>query len=162
VSRNESGGSAAVIAVISVLACTSAPRESALDMNRQPINGVSCSRAVLEASRSYRPTTGVDGEAALGGPMAFVLPATIPVTAGAPGTFRAILSLGMGSRAIECVYRGDGVVDDAEESGDEGEDDAGRGGTAYVFDRCKGRHNEALAPGDAMTADTFRLHLKKL
>ena len=144
--------------------CAPSPEERS-ETNQQEINGVSCSQAVLNASRSYRPNGFIDARVAVGGPMAFVLPAEIPVTAGAPGNHNAILSFGNGSSTIECTYRGNGVPshDDGDDEGDDDGDgdgeDSAHGGTAYVFKECEGRNDRALAPGDAMTADTFALHV---
>lgn len=70
--------------------------------------GGSClNRSVaLEATRFYSPTRSVDGTATFNPPMAFAIPATVPVLDGNAANKKVFLTINLGSKTIRCQYRG--------------------------------------------------------
>ncbi len=114
----------------------------------QPSCGSGCQAVTLEATRSYRPSGGADGEAGLCEPAALVIPAALSVLSGNAGNHWADLRFTLGEKSITCQYRGDGGPQQ------------GKGkGSRYVFARCLGRGSE-LEAGDAITADSVSLSIK--
>jgi cytochrome c peroxidase len=133
-------------------------------LSESPCNGVS-----LDARRDYRPKSWTDGHVTFGGgALTFVIPSEIPVTLGAAGRGRAMLTFSTGpDTPTTCFYRGSGA--------------GGHGGLAYIFRKCTagredtandegddgddGDDDGALAPfpvaGSTVSADTFTLHVQR-
>ncbi len=59
----------------------------------------------IEATRFYRPTRSVDGQANFTPSMSFAIPAAIPVVAGNAGNKKADLTINLGNRTVKCEYR---------------------------------------------------------
>ena len=111
--------------------------ESDLVTRSSPCDGVS-----LVASRDYHPKDTSDGRVRLTGPLAFAVPGTIPVTAGAAGHGKATLTCRTGTgAATTCVYRGH---------------DTKHHRGPYVLDHCEACSNAAAA-----AADSFVLHVDR-
>lgn len=150
-------------------ACTSPTEESTEDIGQvvtaasSPCDGVS-----IDARRDYRRPRWTDGHAALTGVLSFVLPAEIPVTAGAAGNGKVKLVFRSGNGTpTTCVYRGNGA--------------GGHGGHQYVFKACKlgssaedgdydendddfgfdRRADRGPVAGSTVSADRFTLHVRK-
>ena len=133
-------------------------RREALSAEPSPCDGVS-----LSAQRNYRPASWTDGQVAFaGGALTFVIPAEIPVTAGAAGRGKVEFTWRSGSgQPTTCIYRGHG---------------GRKAALQYVFKKCKvgpGQDDEEddeddaerpadLSPGagTSATADTFVLHVR--
>jgi hypothetical protein len=157
----------ALLVGMSAGACSTAEDEDSaageiLSAPTSPCAGVS-----IDARREYRPRRWTDGHAATAGALTFALPAEIPVTVGASGDGRAVLTYTSGSGApTRCIYRGNGP--------------GGHGGRQYVFKKCTrapAPHGDdgdgddgddascpadpALVAGRVVSADTFTLHVQR-
>jgi hypothetical protein len=81
-------------------------------------------------------------------PIAFQLPATLPVSSGNAGSFKASLSFRKGNgRQVECRYKGN------RESGRSGK---ATGGEQYIFERC----SDGSTAGSIQSSDWFELELE--
>ncbi len=135
-----------------------------------PTAPVCANRATtLTASVLQHPRRWVDGQVTFAAPFRFAVPATLPITAGQPGTGVAKLSLTAHGVTTECTYvsaRGHQESegeDEGEEDGDAGEHLAGHGPRAapapvYTFRACSGA-GSMLKAGSIAAVDALTLHV---
>ena len=111
-----------------------------------------CDGLALDARRDYRPKRVEDGHVMFGdGPLAFAIPAEIPVAIGDAGHGKVVFTYRTGAGApTRCVYRGSP-------------------GRPYVLARCRVGdvpdhacdHDDAPEAGSPAQADTFTLHVQQ-
>lgn len=147
-----------------------------------PVGPVCLNRSItLDATKLYHPDRWTDAVVALTSPMRFLLPATLPVIAGAPDEHTATLTLTAHGVSTVCTYKGS--------EGGEGENDDCQGHTdlgsagglehlgnaphpshvakapatpapppAYAFQSCTGA-GASLQPGNIVSTDHLALHV---
>jgi|GEM_PF-5307668 len=102
---------------------------------------------VLEASKTYSPSTWFHDERNLDRPVAFAVPAELPVTVGNAGNHTATLRFRRGGDIATCEYRGG--ADQAHPSGDVQIEK----GLRYLLRSC----SDGSDAGDTVTTDYVRL-----